>query len=259
MRRAHDRSSELACEAHEEGTDRERIGLVEAGRWFVREQELGLRRERACDRDAPDLSGGEAADALVGAVGEPDRGERLACSARRQTSERQRQLDVLDRAQRRHEPGIVIAALAKPCESLRADPVTAIVVVAERGPGVVPRARQLRGHVFRLRAPEIDAPALGEPPSVPKMIGMEVRRDHADDQLVREDALPQRARVGQAEARVDDGKAIAVVEQPQVDVVQRERQRHAQPPDSGSDGERGAGRGRLGPRMIERGHSRILI
>jgi hypothetical protein len=92
---------------------------------------------------------------------------------------------------------------------------------------------------------------------------MEVSGDHAADalavELVREDALPQRARVRQPEPGVDHGEAVAVVQEPEVDVIQRERQRHAEPADAGSDGERGAGRGRPGPRMLESGHCGIVL
>src|SRR5262249_24336200 len=76
--------------------------------------------------------------------------------------------------------------------------------------------------------------------------------DRAAAEMRRKDALPQRARIVEADARVDDGPARAVLEQPQVDVVELERQRHAQPVDSGSDRPDVGGRGRFRPRMLER-------
>ena len=58
-------------------------------------------------------------------------------------------------------------------------------------------------------------------------------------QLVGEHLLPGRARGVVGDAAVDDGPALAAVDavaqQPQVDVVQRERQRHAQPAHAGRD------------------------
>ena len=47
--------------------------------------------------------------------------------------------------------------------------------------------------------------------------------------------LPQVPRGLRAEAGVDEREAVAVGEDPQVDVVERERQRHADPPHPGGD------------------------
>jgi hypothetical protein len=164
--------------------------------------------------------------------------------------------------QTRHERGIVVAALAQALQRLGADAVAAIVL---DHPSALPGcARDHRGLILRLRAPELHAPPLREPAGVSEVIRMEVRGDHARDrlaaELVGEDALPERARVGQSEARVDDGDAVAVavVEQPQVDVVQRERKRHTKPADARRDGGGGPGRGSLRPGMLESGHSVIV-
>ena len=50
----------------------------------------------------------------------------------------------------------------------------------------------------------------------------------------REMPLPQLARRRVAEAAVDERAAVAFVEQPEVDVVERERQRHPQPQQPGA-------------------------
>jgi hypothetical protein len=52
------------------------------------------------------------------------------------------------------------------------------------------------------------------------------------------------------EAGIDDGPARAVFEQPEVDVVERERQRHAQPVDAGRNLEDFTGGGRGGKGVI---------
>ncbi len=56
---------------------------------------------------------------------------------------------------------------------------------------------------------------------------------------VGEEGFPVRADGFVVDAAVDDGPAVlavlAIAQQPQVDVVQRERQRHAQPVDAGRD------------------------
>jgi len=126
----------------------------------------------------------------------------------------------------------------------------------------VARPRALDGHVrdqeLGLRAPEIDAPPLGEPARVADVIRMEVRQHHARDrpavELTREDPLPQRAHIVETDAGVHDGPAVAVGEQPQVDVVELKRQRHAQPHHAGGDFTHGAAGGRIGPRIVE-GHA----
>src|SRR5262249_30516970 len=85
---------------------------------------------------------------------------------------------------------------------------------------------------------------------------MKVRHEHAPHRAAAEvrgeDALPQGARVVEADARVDDGPAVAVIQEPQIDVIELERQGHAQPGDPGSDRADVGGRGRFRPRMIER-------
>src|SRR5262249_38674581 len=142
---------------------------------------------------------------------------------------------------RRHlgyEPGIVVAPAPELRERLGPAAVAAKVREtrlevgrAAATPGV------LRVEPLGLRAPELGPPAPGEPAGVAHVVRMKVRHQHAPHpttvEVRREDALPERARVVAAYAGVDDGPARAVVEQPQVDVVELKRQRHAQPVDSG--------------------------
>ena len=71
-------------------------------------------------------------------------------------------------------------------------------------------------------------------------------------QPLSEDPLPGGARGVEAEARIDDGPAVAVREQPQIDVLGREGQAHAHPVQAGCDLQRGAVRRAFGERVVER-------
>ena len=53
-----------------------------------------------------------------------------------------------------------------------------------------------------------------------------------------EDSLPGLLYVVAGDAGIDGGPAIAVLQKPQIDMVEAERQRHAQPQDSGRHGDR---------------------
>jgi hypothetical protein len=116
--------------------------------------------------------------------------------------------------------------------------------------------RHLADEKFGLRAPEIDTEALGQPSGVAHVVGMKVRDDHLRDrtttQVSGEDLLPQGADVGQAHAGVDDRPPRPVLEQPQVDVIELEGQRHPEPRHTGRDFDRRTGSGRLGPRIFDR-------
>ncbi len=103
------------------------------------------------------------------------------------------------------------------------------------------RARHARRVPVGGADPQPAVPALREPVRQADMVRVHVRADHAQHrqalQLVGEDLLPRRACAGVVDAAVDDGPAFApafrrvlmVAQQPQVDVVQREGQLHAQP------------------------------
>ncbi|KAG0924939.1 hypothetical protein G6F31_018928 [Rhizopus arrhizus] len=69
------------------------------------------------------------------------------------------------------------------------------------------------------------------------MGGVHVRDDHAQHgqafKFILEDLFPQRLDLVARDATVDDGPAVAAVDvvaqQPEVDMIQRERQRHTDP------------------------------
>jgi hypothetical protein len=87
------------------------------------------------------------------------------------------------------------------------------------------------------------------------VVGVKVRDEYAPHrttgEMRREHALPQGSRVVEPDTGVHDGPAVVVVEEPQVDVVELERQRHAQPADTRRDGDDVGGRGWSAPRMVE--------
>ena len=119
---------------------------------------------------------------------------------------------------------------------------------AEELAGVGRRVRRalvddrVRGHELAVRHRHAAAEALRDPRRVAEVIGMAMRGDDA-----RRCGLPpqRRARSAAPTARAFARRRSRVstsvqprrsLEQPQVDVVERERQRHAQPQDAGRDG-----------------------
>src|SRR5204862_643868 len=77
--------------------------------------------------------------------------------------------------------------------------------------------------------------------------------DRAPRDASGEDTLPQRARGVVANAAVDECPALAVFEQPEVDVVERKRQRHSQPVHAGRDLQGLTRRRRRGVRILQNG------
>jgi hypothetical protein len=94
------------------------------------------------------------------------------------------------------------------------------------------------------------------------MVGMAVRRDDAADRMRvecrRKMPIPQRARRRITVPAIDERHAVIVREQPQIDVIEREWQRHPQPAEARHDLDRIARGGRRGDRVLERcGESRV--
>src|SRR5712691_922439 len=158
----------------------------------------------------------------------------------------------------RHPAAVVGAALLHQLELFSGESVAHEhrhhVVEAETR---APFAHRVRGEILRLRHPEFGAAALGQPRGETRMVRMMVRDDETPDRAPRdafcEDALPQRARGVVADAAVDECPALAVFEQPEVDVVERKRQRHAQPVHAGRDLQGFAGRRRRGVWILQDG------
>jgi hypothetical protein len=87
--------------------------------------------------------------------------------------------------------------------------------------------------------PEFATPFQGEPASEAGVIRVQVRRNHPGDgftvQNVCEDGAPVRLHALIEQACVHDGPAIAVTQQPDVDVIQSARHGHANPEDAVCD------------------------
>ena len=167
------------------------------------------------------------------------------------------------RGERRHETGVVVAAAPEALDGGLAEPVPAVVREAALELRPVDRPQhELGAEPFALRAPELHAPALGQPARVADVVGMEVRDDHARQgaplELRREHALPGLAHVGETDPRVHGRPALAVLHEPEVDVIEREGQGHPQPLDAGGDDGGAAWGGRLRPGMDEVGHWPIV-
>jgi hypothetical protein len=67
----------LVCDAAKQPPDRSRVRLVEAGSRLVGEQDAGTRGERASDRDALPLAGGETVGSVIEPAPEADFGKRV--------------------------------------------------------------------------------------------------------------------------------------------------------------------------------------
>ena len=111
----------------------------------------------------------------------------------------------------------------------------------------------MRGQILALRGPELDAKALAQPLRIAGMVGVVMREDDAPDRLkALEEPFPQLTGLAVADAGVHDGPFALVLDDPQVDVIERERQRHAEPMDAGRDFDRRAGLGGLRPGILQR-------
>src|SRR5437868_10737694 len=92
------------------------------------------------------------------------------------------------------------------------------------------------------------------------MVGVIVREDDALDCLARrKDKFPQSAGLAVGDAAVDDRRTAAVLEQPEVDMVQLKRQRHRQPTHARRDFHRRAGRRNIWKGIPKTGHCRGAI
>jgi hypothetical protein len=99
--------------------------------------------------------------------------------------------------------------------------------------------RGVRREILRRRHPHGRARAFHEPCGAAHVVGMVVRDDDVlhglGSEKPREVPLPDLPRGRNAVARVDQREPVAVVEDPEIDMVEREGQRHADPPHAGGD------------------------
>jgi hypothetical protein len=91
----------------------------------------------------------------------------------------------------------------------------------------------LGGNELGFGHPQLDAEALREPAGEAEVVRVVMRHHDAPDGQAREalgdDLVPQRARGFGVEAGIHQRPAGPVAQHPQVDMVEREGQRHAQP------------------------------
>jgi hypothetical protein len=116
---------------------------------------------------------------------------------------------------------------------------------------------RVRGHVLGVRHRDRRVETCGEPFGIADVIGMAMRRHDPSDRPVRERRLelpkPQRARRLVADTAIDEREAVLLVEQPYIDVIERERQRHSNPSHARRDDPRVAGGGRRTECVVEQG------
>ncbi len=98
---------------------------------------------------------------------------------------------------------------------------------------------------------------LDQPFGAADMVGVEMGADDAGDRPAFQGGLEMLApqfmgNIG-LDAGIDQHPAVAVIDQVEIDVVQREGQGKAQPADTGRDFDIGAGRGRLRERIVQLG------
>ncbi len=118
------------------------------------------------------------------------------------------------------------------------------------------------GEILGLAHPQLDAEALGQPAGQAEVIGVVVGDDETPDRTPRqrpgEDLLPQIAGGSRVQATIHQRPAGLVSQHPQVDVIQREGQRHAQPEHPRRHLHSGARRGNIRKGELQRcGRGRI--
>jgi hypothetical protein len=135
--------------------------------------------------------------------------------------------------------------------------VAAVVTIGGRGVGARHRHRQDAPHrVLAERHPQRRGEAVAEHARQADVVGVGVRAQHPDDrqtlELLGDHGLPVAAQLVGRDAAADQRPAVAapegVAQQPEVDVVQREGQRHAQPVHARRDPDLAPG---LGQRVCE--------
>ena len=110
--------------------------------------------------------------------------------------------------------------------------------------------REIGAHPLDLGHMRHQAQRVGDPAGVAHVVGMEMGHDRPCDRAPAErrapDLAPQFLGLVVAIPGIEKGPAVAVLEEIEIDVIELERQRHANPMDAGRDRHR---RSRLGKRL----------
>ena len=143
---------------------------------------------------------------------------------------------------RGHQAAVVALAVADLLQIARIRHAVAVKVVGQplAAKAVDDLAGVARGHVVGAAHPQRGGPLLAQPVRQAHVVGVHVGDQHAQDgqavQLVGKHLRPGGARFGVVDAGVDHRPAVAAVDavaqQPEVDVIQRKGQHHAQPLDA---------------------------
>ena len=124
----HQRHAGIGAQRQEQPHDRGRVLRIEVSRRLVRQEQLWPVGEAARDRDALALTARQRERKMFCAVAEPDliqqRRRTLAPFRRRQTGAAHRNLDILDRRQRRQQQELLehdsdlVSAQRRPCPAI---------------------------------------------------------------------------------------------------------------------------------------------
>ncbi|MCY1269743.1 hypothetical protein D9M68_195560 [compost metagenome] len=109
-------------------------------------------------------------------------------------------------------------------------------VIGRRAPRI--RRQHAAHQVFQPRHPQLAVELAGQPPGHADVVGVHMGHEQARQATGERAACGEQGAPGlggfrRLQAGVDGGPAIAVADGPQVDVVQAQRHRHAQPQDTG--------------------------
>ncbi len=155
------------------------------------------------------------------------------------------------RRQARHHLEVAVALGGDALRRRRVEAVAQVEVAIGLGVERAGAERDVEAaQIGRLARQQRQREPLAQPAGEADVVGMEVRDDQAGQGPSRQRAVDQRvpdfARGVVADAGVQDGPAVAVVDQVDVDVVEPEGQRNARPQDAGRDLDDLARRRRLG-------------
>ena len=144
------------------------------------------------------------------------------------------------RRQARHHPQVIVALGGDALGRLGVEAVAQVEVAIGLGIERTGAERDVgAAEIAGLAGQQGQAEALAQPAGKADVVGVEVRHDQAGQAPARQGSVdqrtPNRPRRLVADARVEHGPAVAVVDQVDVDVVQPKGERDARPQNAGGD------------------------